>query len=197
MTAGHPISQLDPVMRDMVKEAMNGSVQSGTLSSYETGASKYMDFCDMYGLEYWPVQVIWLVAWMRYMASSIKISSLKMYMAGVRFFHESAGHKWVAGGHVGVRRMLRFLKRRFPQRDKGEKTPVTTQVLRQILPKLKGWPSPDDMSADDVMFSAASLVAVTGFLRGGVPYVSQVRKACIGQVECHCSGGWQNSSGGC
>ena len=72
---------------------------------------------------------------------------------------------------------------------------MTTQVLRQILPKLKGWPSPDDMSADDVMFSAASLVAVTGFLRGG--YVSQVRKACIEQVECHCSGGWQNSSGGC
>ena len=138
VTAGHPISKKDPVLQRLVREAMDGSVREGTLSGYKTGAGKYMDFCDLYGIIHWPVQVIWLVAWMRYMSSSIKVSSLKVYMAGVRFFHESAGYQWEAGSHVSVRRMLRFLKRKFPQRDKGEKTPVTTQVLRTILPTLKG-----------------------------------------------------------
>ena len=50
MTAGHPISKKDPVLRGLVREAMDGSVREGTLSGYKTGAGKYMDFCDLYGI---------------------------------------------------------------------------------------------------------------------------------------------------
>jgi len=151
----------------MVSGSLTDSVLPGTRASYETGAGNYMRFMDLRGLPYWPVDQMWFIGWLLTLATSVAVPSMKVYMAGVRYFQELAGYVWHLQKNQLVRRALRYLKRKYPSKDKGDKVPVTTAVLKKILPLLKGWPVLADMSPDDRVFAVASVVGVSGFLRGG------------------------------
>ena len=165
--ASHPIVSVDPVLADLVGEGLIRSVLPSTRSSYETGAVSWINFCDARGLVPWPVDAVWFVAWMRRQAMLVSVPSLRMYMAGIRYFQEMEGHEWGLRENQLVRRMMRFLKRRYPSKDKADKVPITTALLRRLLVLLPGWPVLGEMSANDRSFAVASVIGVAGFLWGG------------------------------
>ena len=167
VVAGHAMATTDPVTAAAVSGALFDSVVQTTQSSYATGERRWMKFCLLRGLQPYPVDRLWFCGWLLRLASSVLPSSMKMYMAGVRYHQQLAGFNWNLRGDQLVARVLRYLKRRIPCRDKAAKVPVTSGLLRRILPLLVGWPVLADMSEDDAVFCAASIVGTTGFLRGG------------------------------
>lgn len=167
IVAAHDISRLDPALASVLSESLAGSVVSTTQSSYRSGLKAWARFCNDRGLDIFPVDRLWFAGWVLHMASSVKVSSLKMYMAGVRYHQELEGWKWRLAGDPAIRMVLRYLRRKFPSRQKAAKVPVTTGLLRKILVRLEGWPVLSRMSFDDAVFAAASVIGVSGFLRGG------------------------------
>jgi hypothetical protein len=156
------------VLAGMVNEGLTAHNVDGTAASYASAVRNYETFCAAYGgLRPFPVDSIQMCAWMRVLASSIATQSMGEYMAAVRDAQGTLGLLWSLDGDEYVRRMRRFLKRKFGTATKSLKTPISLRVLHRILPLLPGWPRLSAMSHDDRAFAAASLVGVTGCLRGG------------------------------
>ena len=165
--AGCSLALADPALAAFVDEALVNHVVRGTKSSYNTAARQYADFCSVRGLQAFPVEAITFCGWLITLASRVRVSSFPVYTSGVRYAQGLLGFPWLLRGNECVRRTIRWLKRRCPEPGKSQKVPVTIAVLRVIFLLLPGWPEMGDMSADDRVFAAASLMAVCGFLRGG------------------------------
>ena len=157
----------DPELATSVDLGLRTHYARGTGSSYRTGSGQYEDFCSHRGLRAYPVDVVSYCGWLHVTAARILVSSMGMYMAGVRDASLLAGHGWYMSGHDHVHRTMRYLRKKYPSKAKGKKVPITVGVLRKILPLLPGWPDMSRMSAPDRVFAAASVVALSGFLRGG------------------------------
>ena len=157
----------DPQLALLVDEGLRSHCTINTVSSYATGARDYVRFNSNRGLAPWPVDEVTYCGWLHVTADRIKMSSMNVYMAGVRDASILVGHGWDMTDNESVRRTMRFLKRKHPAKAKGQKVPITVGVLHRILPLLPGWPDMSRMSEDDRVFAAASVIGVAGFLRGG------------------------------
>ena len=157
----------DSALARAVDHGLRNHYVTSTSSTYKTATRDYVSFCNVRSLRPWPVDQVTFCGWLHVSARRIQISSLSMYMAGVRDSSILLGHGWDLHGNEMVRRSLRYLKRKYPSKGKGRKVPVTVNVLTKILPLLPGWPDMAAMSADDRVFACASVSAVAGFLRGG------------------------------
>ena len=163
--AGHILTTADPVLAALVSNALQSSVVPTTYNTYNSATRQYIKFCTDRCLPPFPVDRIILCAWILYMAMSIKVSSLKMYLAGVRFTQELRGEVWDLAGNDLVRRTLRYVKRRYPVVAAIIKFPVSLDTIRAFFPTIHGWPY--DLCHDDHMCVAATLLGICGFLRGG------------------------------
>jgi hypothetical protein len=161
------LMQADPDLAFVVDHGLRAHYTATTGSTYRTGARDYLRFCYNRALSPWPVEEITYCGWLHVTARRIKISSMAMYMAGVRDTAILEGHTWQLRGSEMVRRTMRYLKRKHPIKPKVAKMSVTVAVLHKILPLLSGWPDMAAMSADDRVFASASVSSVSGFLRGG------------------------------
>jgi len=165
--AGHALASVDPVLAAAVSEGLAGSVVPGTRKSYGTAVAAYLSFCMARKISPFPADEIWLCAYIRYKAMFIQHQSFGVYLAGIKYEHSLRGAVWALDGNVLIRRMLRFVKRRYPRRDAVMKMPISLTVLRLLLPLLPGWPDMASMSHDHRLVAAASLIGTGGFLRGG------------------------------
>ena len=136
--AGSALMLRDPALANRVDFGIRNHYVVGTASSYATGARDYVRFCRNRGLQPWPVDQITFCGWLHASACRIKISSLSMYMGGVRDTSILLNHGWSLSGNEMVRRSLRYLKRKYPAQPKTFKVPVTVTVLTRILPFLRG-----------------------------------------------------------
>ena len=157
----------DPRSAMTVDIGLRTHFTSSTASTYSTGARSYGAFCHNRSIPDYPVDPVTYCGWLHWQAKRILISSLGMYMAGVRNASILLDHGWALTGNESVRRTMRYLRKKYPAKAKGKKVPITVAVLRAILPLLPGWPDMAAMSPDDRVFAAASVVGVAGFLRGG------------------------------
>ena len=160
----------DPALARMISQALQASVVPRTVSSYNCVTKQYMEFCQCRNLSPFPVDAISLCGWLMTLCWTVKVGSLRMYIGGVRFTQELRGEPWVLAGNDLVRRTLRYLKRRYPVGVSVVKFPISLEVIRAMFPYIEGWPY--DLTHDDKVCVAASLVGTTGFLRGGEFLVS-------------------------
>lgn len=156
-----------PAFALVVSDVITDYIVSTTKSSYESAASQYVAFAEAYGFEPYPVDAVWLAAWIVFMCTSVKVSSMKVYLAAVQYQQVNQGFPWLLHGNAVIRRVLRWAKRRYPEERVASKLPVTLQLLRRVLPYIDGWPDLARIGHDWRMFVAASVIAVCGFLRGG------------------------------
>jgi hypothetical protein len=148
--------------------AVRGSIFSGTLSAYASAAQNYTDWCDRHSLAPWPCDEVLLAGWMMYLGLCISVLSIPGYLSAIKFAQPLiSGYRWTCGKSILVQQTLRHLRKKFGDAAQSCKFPITLAVLRIILPLLPGWPSPQQMSHNDRMFAAASLIATCAFLRGG------------------------------
>ena len=115
----------------------------------------------------WPVSSIWFCSFLIFKARGILPSSLKGYMAGIRYGQVLEGYNWTLSSDVRVRAVLRWIRRRYPAKRQRKKVAVSISLLRSIFPLLTGWPDASVMSYPDILFVTASLLGVLAFLRGG------------------------------
>jgi hypothetical protein len=165
--AASTLMRADPALARAVDHGLRNHYVRTTASSYKTAANDYVTFCLARSLCPWPTDQVCFCGWLHVSARRLKMTSLSMYMAGVRDCSILLGHGWHLAGNEMVRRSLRYLKRKYPAKPKALKLPVTVAILSRILPLLAGWPDMAAMSPDDRTFACASVTAVAGFLRGG------------------------------
>ena len=162
----HPLAASDPAAAQEVYAAWTDHVVKGTKSSYSTCVKKYLSWCAARALVPWPVDLPMLCAWLLDLESTVKPTSMRMYVAGINQ-QVLEGYQWTLDGNEGVRRTMRFLKRKYPSSPKAFKFVIDMRTLQAIFREVPGWPSPLSMSHNDRVYVGASLAAVTGFLRGG------------------------------
>ena len=159
--------RVDPVLALVVDIGLKAHLRPRTTASYGTGARSYVLFMESRGLQPWPVTPVEYCGWLHTLPPGVQVPSMKVYKAGVRDASILEGHGWPMEGNEYVRRTMRFLERKYPSKSKGQKFPITVGVLYRILPLLSGWPDMSCMSAEDRVFAAASIIGLSGFLRGG------------------------------
>ena len=161
----HALAQADPLLA-----ARLGSVLTGYLANkkgYESATRSYLDFCELRCLRPWPTDGVLLAAWLVRIATHVKWTSMKVYLAAVHYSQVLEGFEWRVPQYDYVRRALHWVRRRLPCDPKGRKFAITLSLLRVLFAKLPGWPNLAMMSHDDRLFASASWTAVTGFFRGG------------------------------
>jgi hypothetical protein len=168
----------DPGLAALYQHAQHNYLVPTTRRNYDYLARAYVDFCELRDMQPWPADEVKICAWMLRLTTRVKPSSLKVYLAAVRFVQINLGHDWSITGSEAVRRTKRYIKRRFPRGEKGQKFPVTLRVLRDALPLLPDWPDVTRMRYDDLLVATAAIIAVCGFLRGG-EFLHRPRQACF------------------
>ena len=163
----HPLRNSSPALAAAVAEALTAYVVPSTADSYGKIAARYVDFCGAHGVPAFPCDAVTVCAWLLRLMTSVKPTSLRVYLAAIRFGHINRGHPWTLTGNELIRRVLRYVKRRFPCGGKAAKIPISLSLLHRILPQLPGWPDVDALLYDDLLFATASVCATCGFLRGG------------------------------
>jgi hypothetical protein len=134
--------------------------------AYDSVAGQYVRFCTAYSVMPWPVHPVVLGSWILQLVAHVAVQSLGLYMSGIKYHQGLLGYPWDLDSDCEVvRRVHRYVKRRYGMAKKNHKTSVTLQILRTILPLLPGWPN--SLSHDDGMMAAASMTGLMGCLRGG------------------------------
>ena len=173
--AGSVFARADPEGGARLAEALMDHVLPKTRSSYETATRSYVAFCEVRSIPPWPVEIDTFCGWLMELvdpdtpaSGNVKVTSLGMYLAGVKYTHGLRSRApWPGEGSEQVRRVMRFLKRKYPTKGTPSKVPVTVEIVRVMLRQLPGWPDLAEMSAADRLFAVASVLGVKGFLRGG------------------------------
>ncbi len=147
---------------------MRESINVGTLGGYKSACKSYFNWCEVRAITPWPVDEILLAAFCVHMGTSLTVASIRGYACAIKFIQlQLSPYEWTCDSSVVVRQALRWLKKRYGEAGKAAKYPITLAVLRAILPLLPGWPVAADMSHDDRLFTCASLIGTSAFLRGG------------------------------
>ena len=138
--ARHDIASRDPIGARLLSEALAGHVTGRTRRGYESAVKKYIDFCAIRDTIPFPVDELWLAMYILDVATSIKVSSLKVYLSAIQYVQVLEGFEWRLRGNELVRRAMRFVKRRYPCLSKAPKLPVSTSVLLRMVRYVSGWP---------------------------------------------------------
>jgi hypothetical protein len=169
---GHALTRADPVLARVVDDALGSSTAAVTQACYASALKLYLSFCLVRELDPFPVDGMLLAAFCVWACMTISVASLKVYLASIRSAQIDEGHLWSMQGNPLVARAVRYVKRRYGMADKALKVPISLATLHRMCHCLAGWPVPAAMSHEDLLFVAASLVAIVGFLRGGEFLVS-------------------------
>jgi hypothetical protein len=165
----HALGKADPVLSLLVSESWSSHVKPGQEKKYASALKDYLAFCQVRGLTPFPVEPIIMCAWILKLCQRIQTTSLSTYTAALSYFHVfyCPETPWPMKGNELLRRTTRYVKHRYPTKEKGLKIPVTLSLLLRLANHIPGWPNLDTMHYDDLLFLAASTIAVACFLRGG------------------------------
>jgi hypothetical protein len=163
----HAMMILDPVSALRVNTAVTQHVGAGCISAYSSAFRKYQTFCSVRNIPCFPVDRLWLCAYLLYIQTTVSPSSMKGYLSAIGYYAGAEGYEVCFKGDELLRRTMRYLKREHPAAAKALKFPLSCAVLRQMFERIEGYPVAGAMSHDDRLFVAASVIAVTCFLRGG------------------------------
>ena len=178
----------DPLSARAVSGALRSHVVESVESSYGTAATLFVRFCGVRGLDPWATSAVVLSAFVLFVCLKIKVTSLNMYMAGIRHEYINQTGSWPFQADESLRRVRRYVRRRYPCSSKATKLPISMAVLRVILPLVPGWPVISAMSQDDAAFCVGSVIAVSAFMRGGEAFFDEsgdrpVLRGCHLQVR--------------
>ena len=140
-------------------------IASSTRRSYESAQRKFLEFCrwsqclhaDDSAL---PASEWTLMLFATYLAKTIKASSIKVYLAGIRSLHIENGFPNPLTECLRLERVLRDIKR-----SQGVSTRERLPVTFTVLTRLRAVINLD--CYDDILFWAACCTGFFGFLRSG------------------------------
>ena len=170
IVANDPLAVVAPEIARKVSDLLASSIVRGTLTGYNSGFRSLCEFCAPLGLLALPASSVTLVAWMHHLTHKpkpVKPKSVKKYLSGVRFFHITNGHAWTMSDDPVLHMAKRALARRFPEAPQRLKVPISVGLLWRMCLSIPGFPFPESMLFDDVLWVTASCIMLLGALRGG------------------------------
>ena len=165
-----PLARSAPNVALAVSDLLRSAVVAGTFASYSTGFSSLSSFCATVGQPAMPVRNVILIAWMHQLThkpSPVKPSTLKKYISGIRFMHIINGFTWSLSDDPLVLLAKRALAKRFPEATQRLKVPISVGMLLRMCAFLQGWPRPELMAFQDLLWVSASCIMLFAALRGG------------------------------
>jgi hypothetical protein len=163
----HAITAADPVLAGTVQVFVQGHIVPGTQYRYNSATKQYVHFCSVRGVSPWPPDPVWVTAWIVRSTMTVSVPSMKVYLSALRSAVIDRGLVWTLQGNPLISRAMRSAKRRYGMPGSALKVPISLRTLRLMCSLLPGWPCPGVMLHDDILWVAASCIAVVGFLRGG------------------------------
>ena len=170
VVANDPLAIVAQDIARRVSDLLTSSIVHGTLTGYNSGFKSLCDFCAPPGLLALPASVVTLVAWMHHLTHKprpVKPMSIKKYLSGIRFFHVINGHTWTMSDDPVLHMAKRALAKRFPEAPQRLKVPISVGLLWRMCLSIPGFPFPDRMLFDDILWVTASCIMLLGALRGG------------------------------
>jgi hypothetical protein len=159
----HALFKADPTSAKRVNEAIYDSLNPGTRATYGTAVARYIEWTSARRLPPFPADPVVLSGWVLDLSLFIAVSSVSKYLSGVRRHQlDVTIYEWNLQGNHVLASVLRFCKKRWPEKGRRNKTPITVLILCLFRAKLNL-----NGSHDDRMFFAASTVGTAGLLRGG------------------------------
>ena len=154
-------------LKAAVQHYINLSVAASTKQTYSAGEKRFIVFSNLYRpqeVKYLlPASEETLMKFSAYLAKSIKHSSIKNYLAAVRYFHLRNGFSLDCKKMLRLQMVLRGIKR--SQGDNIRmRLPITIHHLKLFRMMLA---LPATTNYDTIMFWAAITLAFFGFLRHG------------------------------
>jgi hypothetical protein len=164
----HEMWMVAPELARSVEIALTEHVAVGTRKGYESAIKSFTEFLTAFaGPPPFPVEPVWLCAYIIYTCMHVSVPSMKVYLQGIKYGHGCQGFQWSLDGDERIRRALRWVKRKYGMASKASKVPLSLRLLSKLFVHVPGWPRLHIMSHDDRVFVTASVIATLGFLRGG------------------------------
>jgi hypothetical protein len=169
LVASHPIARADRHTAQLISHSQTNHIVPNTKSGYACAIRDYIRFCRVRRLAPWPVDAIKMAGWLLILAQRVKATSLKMYMAALPFGQsiQRTPYPWVLHGSETLRRVLRYIRHRYPCSAKASKMPISLSLIATMAKHTTGWPDLDQLSYDDLLWMAALIIATSAFLRSG------------------------------
>ena len=160
------LARADPALAVVVSEAITNYLVNP--AAYASAFKKYAQFCDDRKLQHFPAKEIVICGFILDSSTTVKQSSIKNYLAAIRYAQVNAGVKWeIPEQAEHMRRVLRYCKRVYGAASKASKVPISCEVLMQMCGHIGHFPDFSRMSHDDRVFVTAATIGICGFLRGG------------------------------
>ena len=157
----------DPAMASLLRSALANSIALVTKDTYKSAIKPFLKFCQLRGFYPFPVNATVLAAYVVRQAMFVSIPSLRVYLSAIRSGQIDEGMIWSLEGNQKVARAVRYVRRRYGEPGRALKVPLSLSTLLAMFEFIPGWPFPQAMSHDARLFVTASVLATTGFLRGG------------------------------
>jgi len=117
-----------------VAHATDAHVTPGVRASYDSAAGDYIKFCEAWSQAPFPVTQPKLAAYCVFKATFISMRSLLgMYLAGIKDYSDILGYPWTLHGDPVMRKVIRFLKRKYGLKGDLQKASITVQRLLAIV----------------------------------------------------------------
>lgn len=129
-----------------------------TKASYRTHLRTYLRFCVYFKLEPVPITQSSLIAYIAYLARSLKPASINCYLNIIRLLHLDAGLANPLEGNFEVANLKKGIARQLGS-PPIQKLPITCEILRDIR-KFLNFTKPAD-----ICFWSACIFGFFGFLR--------------------------------
>lgn len=160
MPIHHPC-QLDPALATNLRWFQLLGVAPSTRRTYQAGINRYLQFCARYHLHPFPSSPLTLRYFAVHLADSVKHSTIKIYLCGLRLHHLELGFSNPTDDML-LQYVIKGIKR-----SQGEvwrpRFPITMSILRQL--KIQLHYCSELEFHDKRMLWAAFCLAFYGFLR--------------------------------
>ena len=159
---GSSATAATPVLLAEARALLFCGLAKSSRKNYNVGTRRWLQFCQNFGIPS-PLPALEgdLCLFIAFLARSLKASTIRSYLSGVRSFHVDSGVPDPLEGKEMLHRALRGIKRLHGQAQSKPKLPVTLALLESIAP-LINW-----SSHDEVMIFASWCIATAGLLRSG------------------------------
>ena len=156
----HPCTA-DPALSVQLAHLQTLGVAPSTRRTYQAGITQFQRFCSNYNLHPLPASALTLRYFAAHLSTSVKHSTIKLYLSALRLFHIECGYPDPTGDTL-LHYVIKGVKRCQSTATKP-RLPITIHTLKDLKRALHNAPSLP--THDKRMLWAAFCTAFYGFLR--------------------------------
>ena len=110
----------------------NESIAASSRCTYNTGVSRYTEFCRQRKWSSFPASELSLVEFVASSASEVQYQTLKVYLAGIKHHHQLAGMPNTVATFIRLFLVLRGIRRCGHQLPLKPLLPITIKIVGQM-----------------------------------------------------------------